>query len=47
LDEPEQRLEPVTHFLNEIQPLEVAAVSGHWVERVQWALENNGDYYRE
>jgi histone-lysine N-methyltransferase SETMAR len=46
-DEPEQLLEAITEFLNEIQPPEVAAVFSHWVERVRWVLENNGDYSHE
>jgi hypothetical protein len=46
-DEPEQLLETITKFLNEIQPPEVVAIFSHWVERVRWALENNGDYYHE
>jgi hypothetical protein len=31
---PEQLLEAITEFLNEIQPLELVAVFSHWVERV-------------
>jgi hypothetical protein len=46
-NEPEQLLETITEFLNAIQPPEVAAVFSHWVERVRWVLENNGDYYHE
>jgi hypothetical protein len=46
-DEPEQLLEAVTEFLNEIQPPEVVAVFSHWVERVRSAFENNGDRYHE
>jgi transposase len=46
-DEPEQLLEPITKFLTEIQPAEVLAVLSHWVERVWWVLENNGDCYHE
>jgi hypothetical protein len=34
-DEPEQLLETITEFLNEIQPPEVVAVFSHWVERVR------------
>jgi hypothetical protein len=44
-DEPEQLLDAITEFLNEIQPPEVVSVFGHWVERVQWISENNGDDY--
>jgi transposase len=46
-DEPEQLLEGITEFLNKIQTPEVVAVFSHWVERVRWVLENNGDYYHE
>jgi hypothetical protein len=46
-DEPEQLMEALTEFLNEIQQPEVVAVFSHWVERVQWVLESNGDYYHE
>jgi histone-lysine N-methyltransferase SETMAR len=42
-DEPDQPLEPITEFSNEIQPLEVVAIFSHWVERVRRVLENNGD----
>jgi transposase len=34
-DEPEQLLEIITKFLNEIQPPEVIAVFSHWVERAR------------
>jgi hypothetical protein len=34
-DEPEQLLEAITEFLNEIQPPEVVAVFSNWVERVR------------
>jgi histone-lysine N-methyltransferase SETMAR len=46
-DDPEQLLEAITEFLNEIQPPEVVTVFRHWVERTQWVLENNGDYYHK
>jgi histone-lysine N-methyltransferase SETMAR len=46
-DEPEQMLEAITEFLNEIQPPEVVAVFSHWVEMMQWVFENNGDYYHD
>jgi hypothetical protein len=35
LDEPEQLLEAITEFLNEIQPPKAVAIFGHWVERVR------------
>jgi hypothetical protein len=46
-DEPEQLPEAITKFLDEIEPPEVVATFSHWVERVRWVLENNGDYYHE
>jgi histone-lysine N-methyltransferase SETMAR len=46
-DAPEQLLEVIADFWGEIQPPEVVAVFSHWVRRVQWVLENNGDYYHE
>jgi hypothetical protein len=46
-EEPEQLLETIPEFLNEIQPPEVVAVFSHWVERVRWVLENSGGYYHE
>jgi transposase len=46
-DEPEQLLEAITEFLNEIQPPEVASVLSHWAKRVRCVLENDGDYYHE
>jgi hypothetical protein len=44
-DELEQLLEAITEFLDESQPSELEVVFSHWVERVRWVLENNGDYY--
>jgi hypothetical protein len=44
---PEQLLEAIAEFLNEIQPPEVRAVFSHWVERVRWVLKNNEDHYHE
>jgi transposase len=46
-DEPEQLLEAIIEFLNEIQPPEVVTVFSQWVQRVRWVFENNGDYYHE
>jgi histone-lysine N-methyltransferase SETMAR len=46
-DEREQLPEAMTQFLNEIRPPEVVVVVSHWVERVRWVSENNGDYYHE
>jgi hypothetical protein len=46
-DEPEEFLEAITEFLNEIRPSEWEVVFSHWVERTRLVLENNGDYYHE
>jgi hypothetical protein len=46
-DEPEQLLEAITEFFNEIQLPEVVVIFSHWAERVRWVLENNRDYYHE
>jgi histone-lysine N-methyltransferase SETMAR len=46
-DEPEQLLEVITEFLNEIQPPEAVAVFSHWVESVRWVLGNSGDDHHE
>jgi hypothetical protein len=46
LDETEQLLEAITEFLNEVQPSKLEAIFSHWVERVRWVLENNGDYHQ-
>jgi hypothetical protein len=46
-DEPYQFPEAINEFSDEIQPSELEAVFSHWVERVGWILENNGDYHHE
>jgi transposase len=46
-DDPEQLLEAITEFVNEIQPPEVVVVVSHRIERVRWVLENLGDHYHE
>jgi hypothetical protein len=42
---PEDLLEAVAEFLNEIQRSELELTFSHWLERVRWVLANNGDYY--
>jgi histone-lysine N-methyltransferase SETMAR len=46
-DGPEELLEGITSFVEEVQPSELHVVFSHWVERVRWVLENNGDDYHE
>jgi histone-lysine N-methyltransferase SETMAR len=42
-DDPEELLDGITLFLDEVHPSELHVVFSHWVERVRWILENNGD----
>jgi hypothetical protein len=46
-DDPEELLDGITSFLEEVQSSELHVVFSHWRERVRWALENNGDDYHE
>jgi hypothetical protein len=46
-DDPEELLDGVTSLLEEVQPAQLHVVFSHWVARVRWVLENNGDYYHE
>jgi histone-lysine N-methyltransferase SETMAR len=46
-DDPEELLHDITSFLEEVQSSELHIVFSHWVERVTWVLETNGDYYHE
>jgi aromatic ring-opening dioxygenase catalytic subunit (LigB family) len=41
--DPEELLDDITSFLEEVQPSELHVVSSHWVGRVRWIVENNGD----
>jgi hypothetical protein len=40
-DEPEQLLEAITKFLDEIQLSELEVVFSHWIERIRWVLEKH------
>jgi hypothetical protein len=46
-DDREAFLNVITSFLEEVQPSELHVVFSHWVERVRWVLENNGDSSHE
>jgi hypothetical protein len=46
-DDPEDLLDGITSFLEEVHPSELHVVFGHWIERVGWVLENNEDDYHE
>jgi hypothetical protein len=43
----EDLLTGIQEFLSEIQRPELELVFHHWIERVQWVLDNNGDYFHE
>jgi hypothetical protein len=43
----EDLLTGIQEFLSQVQRSELEFVVHHWVERVQWALDNNGDYFHE
>jgi hypothetical protein len=44
---PEDLLAGIQEFLSEIQRSELELVVQHWIERVQWVLGNDGDYFHE
>jgi transposase len=46
-DDPEELLDGIRSFLEEVQPSELHVVFSHWGERVRWVLENNGDSSHE
>jgi hypothetical protein len=44
---PEDPLTGIQEFLSEIQRLELEPVFHHWIGRVQYVLDNCGDYFHE
>jgi hypothetical protein len=40
---PEDLLTSIQEFLSEIQRSELKLVFHHWLERIQWVLDNDGD----
>jgi hypothetical protein len=44
---PEDLLIGIQEFLSEIQGPELELVFYYWIQRVQWVLDNDGDYFRE
>jgi hypothetical protein len=44
---PEPLLTVIQQFLSEVQRSELELVFRHWIERVQWVLDNNGYYFCE
>jgi hypothetical protein len=37
----------IQEFLGDIQRSELELVFHHWIELVQWVLDNDGDYFHE
>jgi hypothetical protein len=46
-EDPEERLEAITEFLNEIQRSELEFAFSLWLEQVRWVLANTGDCYHD
>jgi hypothetical protein len=46
-DEPEELLKGITSFLQGVQRSELHIVCSHWLDRVRWVLENNGNESHE
>jgi histone-lysine N-methyltransferase SETMAR len=44
---PDDLLEGIVAFLDEIQASELQIVFSHWASRIKWVLEHDGDYYHE
>jgi hypothetical protein len=44
---PGNLLTDIQEFLSEIQRSELELVFHHWIEGVQWVLDNDGDYLHE
>jgi hypothetical protein len=44
---PDDLLTGIQEFLTEIQRFKLELVFHHWIERVQWMLDNDGDRFHE
>jgi hypothetical protein len=44
---PEGLLTGIQAFLSEVQKSELALIFHHWIECIQWVLDNDGDYFHE
>jgi hypothetical protein len=44
---PDELLQGIHDFLNEVQGSELMMVFHHWIGRVRWAIEHDGDYYQD
>jgi hypothetical protein len=45
--EPDGLFEGIMAFLEEVRVSELKLVFHHWVERIRWVLDHNGDRYNE
>jgi transposase len=43
---PEELLAGISEVLDEIPPETLPRVFEHWIERLEWVSQNNGEYYR-
>jgi hypothetical protein len=43
---PDELLQGIHDFFNEVQGSELMMVFQHWIERVRWVIEHDGDYYQ-
>jgi hypothetical protein len=46
-EEPDELLQGIHDFLNEVQGSELMIVFHHWIERVRWVIEHYGNYYQD
>jgi hypothetical protein len=44
---PDELLQGIHDFLNQVQGSELMMVFQHWIERVHWVIEHDGDYYQD
>jgi hypothetical protein len=44
---PEELLDCINAFLEEIHGAELTVVFHEWIERLKWVLDHDGDYYQE
>jgi hypothetical protein len=44
---PKDLLTGIQEFLSESQRSELQLVFHHWIERVQWVLNSDGDYFHD
>jgi hypothetical protein len=44
---PDDFLTGIHELLSEIQRFELESVFHHWIERLQWMLDNDGDYFHK